>query len=516
MEHLKNMLLEEIDSFRELGHRFENKEVSSADFKATSGGMGVYAHRGGEEFMIRLRIPSGILNTEELKLVYNLAKDKNLDSVHTTTRQAIQLHGLSIDEICDVMKEAMNNGIYTRGGGGNFPRNVSISPLSGVDKEEVFDVTPYAQAVNNHFMNKITTYKLPRKLKVSFSSSDKDTGNAGIADLGFMATKKDGKDYFKVYLTGGLGKNAAKAIEFDELIETKDVLYHVEAITNFFMAEGDYLNKNKARSRYITARMGEESALECYKKHLAEVKVKNNLDLEVTPKEYNKSGVKINLNNNRLIEQKQEGLYTVYFHPIGGILKLDTLKLILDRIENVEDVEIRLSMSEGMYIRNLNGDEAKDLLEITKNLGGETKLEQSSACIGVPICQIGIAKSQSLLDEILSYFNEKGFNKDVLPSLRISGCNNSCGTHQIGLLGFAGKKKRINDVVTEAFEIHMNGKLGKDDAKLGSAVGDIARDDIPKFLYELAVKVDALGITYDEFIVNQTSDFNEIINKYLV
>ncbi|MDU2199052.1 MAG: nitrite/sulfite reductase, partial [Peptostreptococcaceae bacterium] len=184
-------------------------------------------------FMIRLRIPSGILNTEELKVIYNLAKDKNLDSVHTTTRQAIQLHGLNIDEICDVMKEVMNNGIYTRGGGGNFPRNVSISPLSGVDKEEVFDVTPYAQAVNSYFMNKITTYKLPRKLKVSFSSSDKDTGNAGIADLGFMATKKNGKDYFKVYLTGGLGKNAAKAIAFDELIETKDVLYHVEAITSF-------------------------------------------------------------------------------------------------------------------------------------------------------------------------------------------------------------------------------------------------------------------------------------------
>ena len=121
MEHLRSMLLEEIDSFRELGHKFENKEISSADFKATSGGMGVYAHRGGEEFMIRLRIPSGILNTQELKVIYNLAKDKNLDSVHTTTRQAIQLHGLNIDEICDVMKEAMNNGIYTRGGGGNFP-----------------------------------------------------------------------------------------------------------------------------------------------------------------------------------------------------------------------------------------------------------------------------------------------------------------------------------------------------------------------------------------------------------
>lgn len=516
MEHLRNMLLEEVDSFRELGYKFKNKEISPAEFKSVSGGMGVYAHRGGEEFMIRLRVPSGILNLQDLKTVYNLAKDKNLESVHTTTRQAIQLHGLNIDEICDVMKEAMNNGIYTRGGGGNFPRNVSISPLSGVDKEEAFDVTPYAQAVNKHFMNKITTYKLPRKLKVSFSSSDKDTGNASIADLGFIATKKNDKDYFKVYLTGGLGKNAAKSIEFDELIEAKDVLYHVEAMTNFFMAEGDYSNKNKARSRYITARMGEELALDCYKKHLDKVKVNSNLDLEIIPKEYTKVGIKIDLNDNRLIEQKQEGLYTIYFHPIGGILKLDILKRILESIEKIDDVEIRLSMSEGIYIRNLNGNEAIRLLEITKNIGGETKLEQSSSCIGVPTCQIGIAESQSLLSDILEYFNKNGFNKDVLPSLRISGCNNSCGTHQIGLLGFAGKKKRVNNEVIEVFELHINGKLGKEDTRLGSIIGDIPRYNIPKFLYELAVKIDELGITYDKFILNHIDDFNKIIDKYLV
>ena len=287
-------------------------------------------------------------------------------------------------------------------------------------------------------------------------------------------------------------------------------------MTNFFMSEGDYSNKNKARSRYITARMGEELALDCYKKHLDEVKEKYDLDLEITPKEYNKVGVKVNLNDSRLIEQKQEGLYTIYFHPIGGILKLDTLKLILECIENVDDVEIRLSMSEGIYIRNLNGNEAIRLLEVTKNLGGETKLDQSSACIGVPTCQIGIAESQSLLCDILEYFNKNGFDKDILPSLRISGCNNSCGTHQIGLLGLAGKKKRVNNEVIEVFELHINGKLGKEDTRIGSIIGDIYRDNVPKFLYELAVRIDEFGITYDKFISNNIEDFNEIIDKYLV
>ena len=87
---------------------------------------------------------------DKLKKLIWISKKQNLDKVHLTTRQAIQLHSLSIDGVCDTMEEALKNDIFTRGGGGNFPRNVSISPLSGVDVEEAFDVTPYAEAVNEH------------------------------------------------------------------------------------------------------------------------------------------------------------------------------------------------------------------------------------------------------------------------------------------------------------------------------------------------------------------------------
>ena len=161
MNNLKSILLEEIPQFRKLGHNFLKKEVTSMEFKKVSGGMGIYAQRGGTEFMARLRIPSGIITKENLKIVYNYAVKYNLNSVHLTTRQSIQLHGLSIDEICDVMEEGLKNNIYTRGAGGNYPRNVAMSPLSGVDPKEAFDVSPYAMKVNEHFLNKIYTYKLP-------------------------------------------------------------------------------------------------------------------------------------------------------------------------------------------------------------------------------------------------------------------------------------------------------------------------------------------------------------------
>lgn len=516
MKTLKEKISKEIPIFRELGHKFINKEVSSAEFKAMSGGMGSYAQRGGENFMIRLRIPSGIMDINKFKIVYELAKKQNLEKVHLTTRQAIQLHSLSIDGVCDTMEEALRNDIYTRGGGGNFPRNVSISPLSGVDVEEAFDVTPYAVSVNEHFMSKITTYKLPRKLKVSFSSSEKDYGNSTVADLGFLAVKKDGKEYFKVYIGGGIGKNPAKAVEFDTLINTNEILYHVEAITSLFIAEGDYENKNKARIRYIVSKMGEEAFLNCYKEHLKNAFKDESLYINIEYKEYKKKGIVTDIKDNRLIPQKQEGLYSVYFHPICGQLSMNTYKLLIDKLDKIEDVEIRLSMNEGMYIRNLNGNEASQLIELTKNLGGETKLEQSVACIGSNICQIGIADSQGMLEDILKYFKEQSFKCDILPKIRISGCNNSCGTHQMGILGFAGKKKRVNDVVTEAFELYIGGQKGKDNTKLGSFVGDITRDNVPVFLYELAKSVEKSKLTYEEYIIENREQLNNIIDKYLI
>ena len=118
----------------------------------------------------------------------DIAEKYELDKFHLTTREAIQYHNLSIDQVCNIMKDGIDNDIYSRGGGGNYPRNVAMSPLSGVDKDEAFDVTPYALAVNNHFLSKITTYKLPRKFKVSFSSSSDDLGHCNVTDLGFLCT----------------------------------------------------------------------------------------------------------------------------------------------------------------------------------------------------------------------------------------------------------------------------------------------------------------------------------------
>lgn len=516
MSELKDILREEIKGFRKQGHKFLNRELNVAQFKGISGGMGSYAQRGGEAFMIRLKTPSGIVSKEDLDKIYEWATRYGLKTIHPTTREAVQLHDLTIDQVCDIMEEALDYGIITRGGGGNFPRNVAMTPLAGVLKNEPFDVTPYALAINNHIVSKVYTYKLPRKLKIAMSSDVNDEAHCTAVDMGFVAVNKDGKNAFELYIGGGLGRNPRIATKFDELVKPEEIIYHVEAMTNLFMAEGDYKNKAKARVRYIAERMGNDEFKACYKKHLDEVMKNQHLRINVEPKVISKEGIKIDLEHNRLVEQKTEGLYSVYFHPIGGILKLEDLKIIMDTTENMQDVDYRFTMTEGMYIRNLNGEEAKKVLEITQDKGGEIRVMQSVSCIGVPTCQMGIGNSQGLLKEIINKLKENNVTKDLLPRIHISGCQNSCGVHEMGEIGFTGKSKRVTDEVKKCFELHIGGKFKVGETKFGDVYGDVVQEEIPNLIYELYSFLDEKNIIFDDWYRNNTDEFRSIIEKYIV
>ncbi|MFV0342453.1 MAG: nitrite/sulfite reductase [Anaerocolumna sp.] len=521
MDVYKQNLYKEVAGFREIGHRFLRKELTVAEFKAASGGMGVYAQRGGEKFMIRLRIPSGIFDYNHFKLIGNYISKYNLEYVHFTTRQALQLHDLDIDTLCDIMEDAIINGLYSRGSGGNFPRNVSLSPLAGVDKEEAFDVTPYAKAAGAYLMDKITKYRLPRKLKIAFSSSGKDTANATLADLGFIAQKQGNKQFFKVYVGGGLGNNARLAVEIDELIRPSEVLDYVEAVLRIFMAEGDYENKNRARLRYVCDRMGEDAFINCFKGHVKEVKETMNLKKVkgvrsiITNREVLTENNMV-LREKEVILQKQPGLYTVEIHPPCGIISGKEFLMLMDCLENQEYKDVRLSMTESIYIRNLKESGVLGVLKIYEKIKRKENIYKSVTCIGVPTCQIGILNSRELLHSTIIYLEEKKIPLQYLPSIYVSGCFNSCGRHQVSPLGFAGGKKRVEGQIEEVFEIHVGGKVLEGGTRFGKVLGQIKSSEVPVFMNELGCRLYELKKEYSEYIEEDIKDFEHLVSTYLV
>ena len=515
MNNLKETLLNEIPNFKENIYKFLNGEMSKMEFKGFSGGYGIYAQRDQKSFMIRLRVASGVLSKSQLNTVYHFATKYDIDKLHLTTRQAIQLHNLSAEDLLSIMEEGIQNDIYSRGAGGNFPRNVGLSPLSGVDPNEAFDVTPYAIATDKHFMSKITTYHLPRKLKVSYSSAYSDSSHCTVQDLGFIATLHNEEPYFRVFVGGGLGKNPRIALELDELIKPHEVLYYVDGLTKMFMEHGNYQNKNKARVRYMVETLGEEGFLNTFKKFVKKEKEKGGLDLYPEPINYDKPGIKLDLVDPRLIPQKQDGLYSVYIHPVGGQLFTKNLKTLLYELDKIKNPMIRLAMTEGLFILNLDGNEAKRILEVSKNISGLSQLEHSVSCIGIPICQMGIQNSQKMLHEIIDYFKENT-HYDLLnkmPKINISGCPNSCGVHQIGKIGLTGKMKKVDGQSVDAFEIHIGGDCELTKTKLGNILGDFKASDIPKMFVEIAQVIDG---DFNEWASKNFDTLKDITDKYKI
>ena len=518
LEQMREKFLGELPAFKEETVKFLNGEISKMEYKGKSGGFGVYAQRDQKTFMVRLRLSSGVASKEQLEKVCEIAQKYNVDKVHFTTRQAIQLHDLDVDSLLNIMEECIKNDIFTRGGGGNFPRNVGMSPLSGVDEEEAFDVTPYAIATDRYFMSQITTYHLPRKLKVSFSSSMADDAHATAQDLGFLAVKKDDKPYFKVFVGGGLGKNPALGLELDELISPNEVLYYVEGLVKLFMAEGDYNNKNKARVRYMVERLGKEEFIAKFKEFVNKEKENKELELTVDEVQYpNDNETTININDERVFSQKQKGYYSVYVHPVAGQIKTQDLKTLLKSLENCKDASLRLAMTEGIYIINLKGEEVEEVLTVSKPFSACTTLEKSVACIGVPACQMGIQNSQKMLNEIITYFRANSNDDSILnamPRIHVSGCMNSCGVHQIGTIGLTGKKKRVDGEMHDAFEIFVDGKYGVGETRLGKSLGDFKASDIPMFLFEIGEKATKCNLDFYDYYTNYEEEFKAITNKY--
>ena len=181
-----------------------------------------------------------------------------------------------------------------------------------------------ALQVGNYFLGNAPSYKLPRKLKVAFSSDEKDTAAASINDMGFMAVSEKGIPMFRMWLAGGMGQGPAVAVPYPSLVRPQEVLYYVEAMIQLFIAEGDYENKAKARTRFIPRRMGTEAFLECFEKHLEEVKKTHQFE-EIAPVAAEGMSSCEDLNGT-CIAQRQEGLYTVILHPVCGQLAAQDLE----------------------------------------------------------------------------------------------------------------------------------------------------------------------------------------------
>ena len=510
-EQWLNLYRTEIEEFYKKTQAFAAGELSRKDYKGASGGFGSYAQRDGTKHMLRLRLPGGRLTEPRLQFLARIAGKYNIAPLKLTTCETVQLHNLTPDLLPVLMEQAAYCDIITRGGGGDNPRNVMASPLTGVQEGEAFDVMPWVEASSDYLLSICRDIHMPRKRKVAFCNGVDDCVHASFRDMGFIA-QADGT--FRLYIAGGLGNNHRMGVLVAEHLPASDVLYAIKAMIDTFCAHGNYENRAKARTRYMQEALGEEGLRRAYGEALEAAKAAGGLDRQVEARPVTKQG-EGSISGKRIIAQKQAGLFAVSYHPLGGTPSRQTLRALLDTIRPMEQVEVRLGADGTMYVINCTAAEAEKVLAATED-GARTRFEHSVACIGASVCQQGVRDSQALYHACVKAAREADLPDGALPVIHISGCPSSCGTHQVGALGFHGGVKLVDKKPHPAFTLHVNGSARMGEERFGESWGGMVEERIPEFLVALGRKVAATGLSFEEWLPAHEDELRALAADYLV
>ena len=512
--------LKEIVSLTKLALEDDEKKV---EWEGVRTGYGIYTEGKKGTYMIRPRFLESKITIDNMKFLLRQAEKYGDGRLHLTTRQDLQLHGIKREDIAEVLEKISRKGFFTKSTGGNGTRAVIVPPTSGFE-EEVFDVTVHGKIITDYILEGKEFMNLPRKYKISLSNKEENSLYSKINDLGFQAVIKNGKKGFRVYGGGGLGPISKEGIVLKEFIEEDEILYQVEAVKNLFSEHGNRKIKARARLRYVLINLGEGEFLKLYRKYLKKVyeekgnllkmRVRKILD-DGKPKEYPQKNKKEEtrtkdlLLDSNIIKEERSGRYGYYIRPPKGNIYPKEGNRIINFIKKLDyGVELRLTSDQKILVRNLKPEDLLKLKRITGEYYSGNEFFNSYSCIGRTTCNLGILDTPVILDYILDYFNDKKELTEYIPKISLSGCPNSCATHQIAKLGFSGKKKKDG----EYFTIYARGEFKGNTVKLNEEVGEIKAEKIPYFLEELAEILKLENKIYEEYMKEEK--FIELIKKY--
>ncbi|MBS5581051.1 MAG: nitrite/sulfite reductase [Megasphaera sp.] len=500
--------------FEEACHSFFKGELPPAKYKGISGRFGSYAEKGGKSAMLRLRFPGGTISRDHMRFLHDVIEKYHITMAHFTTGEALQLHHLDGDTTLSLYKDCFANGIYCYGGGGDNPRNVTASPLRGIDSREYFDITPYAEAASAYALKLIPQLHLPRKYKIGFSSGIDNEGHATFKDLGFVAKPNHTVD---VYAGGGFGTNGSRfGILIDSDVDPKDILYYVLAMANIYMKYGDYDHRGTARSRFILTKMGDDTFRQTLRAAVEEARKDNNLQIQPQPVVIDKTAEPDDtvLSDNRIGKQKQTGLYYVEYHPFGGTPDMTLFQTLLQTVAAIDNAEIRLNSDETAYIVNLTADEARKIATLTDSDTAKTPFEHSISCVGAMVCQNGLRDSHGIFVRTIKALRQSGLDTTVLPRCRFSGCPSTCTTQELAPIGLRGAVKRVDGVMKPAYIIYAGGSYAFGKEHMSKQLALITEDSIPTFFIELTKLLVSQGKPFDAWYRGHEQDFIDFAERF--
>jgi sulfite reductase (ferredoxin) len=485
--HVIPILEREFDDFDNEAAKFLDGQTPEDKFIGFRLKQGVYGQRQPDVQMIRVKLPMGGVNPEQMEAFAGVVeKYAPLNKGHITTRQNIQIHHVPLPDAAKLIRELAEAGLSSREGCGNTIRNVTGDPYAGVTEDELFDITPYAAAYVRYFVRHPTTQLMPRKVKTAFTATDDDVAITGIHDIGFIPRERDGVKGVEIRVGGGtsiMPRIAPTLYDFVEL-DNGAYLKVSEAVFRIFDRQ-EWLRVNRARARIkvLIDKIGIDSFREMVEEELDGDWVdERNFDVErlkfIDDEEAKAPAaptVSASPNGDRseferflesnVKPQRQEGFSAVTVKVTRGDLEPELFRGLAQIMRDFTGGYARTTVQQNLVLRWVRNEALHDvwqrLAELDLAGSGAMEIKDVVSCPGTDSCKLGITSSMGLNQAIQQRIESMAITDPLTRGIHIkmSGCPNGCGQHHIGTIGFYGASLKVGDRQIPAYIAHLGGNF---------------------------------------------------------
>ena len=359
-----------------------------------------------------------------------------------TTRANLQIREFQPKNIVRVLEKVDALGMTSRGAGADNIRNITASPITGIDPTELCDVAPLAEALHYYILNSRDMYGLPRKFNVAFDNGGAISVVADTNDIGFIATRVgEGHDvpagvYFRVLLCGITGHKQF-AEDCGLLLRPEQTVAVAAAMIRVFNENGDRTDRKKARLKYLVDRWGVEKFLAETEKLLAFPLIRFAAE-NCEPRHAIDRAGHIGIH-----AQRQPGLNYIGIAVPVGRLPVKQMRALADAADQFGSGELRLTVWQNLLIPNIPSERVDEALAAIRaadlDCMAGTVMRGTVACTGNRGCRYSATDTKSHAVELANRLDTH-FKIEQPVNLHVTGCPHSCAQHYIGDIGLLGTK----------------------------------------------------------------------------
>ena len=488
-------------------------KISEAEFKPLRLMNGLYLQL--HAYMLRVAIPYGVMSSDQMTALANIADKYDRGYGHFTTRQNIQYNWPKLIETPDILDDLASVQMHAIQTSGNCIRNITTDPFAGVAADEEVDPRPLCELLRQWSTLHPEFAYLPRKFKFAITGSAVDRAAIKVHDIGLHLRRGgDGETIVDLWVGGGQGRTPKIAQLFKKGLSVSELLPYLEAVMRVYNRHGRRDNKYKARIKILLAETGlevlqeqveQERKLidsEPFKQIDAELaRITNNIikpDYEAAFNTGEAKSDKAN-NNTAFVEWKRQNVVShkeagfaiamVSLKPAGGIpgdATSEQMRAVADIAERYSFSELRVTHRQNLVLPHVM---ESDLYSVWQALA-EVELAEGNidlpsdiiACPGLDYCALATARSIPIAQAVSKKIRSTELKTDLGGvSVNISGCINACAHHHVASIGVLG----LNKGGVENYQLTLGGRNDQN-ASIGERLGPgVSGDDVPEAIEKI-------------------------------